>query len=74
MDGSKNKIDHEISKTLLQNERGRHENLPGSNGGGIRRTMLAEFASEIMSSNALCWVEISNGMKIFKFLLFIKKI
>ena len=67
MDGSKNEMDHENSKNLHENERGGHENLPGSNGERFRRTMLPEFASEVLSSNALCWVKIQNGMKNFKF-------
>ena len=52
--------------------RGGHEKLPRSNEEGFRWTMLPEFASEVLSSNALCWVKNSNGMKIFKFLLFIE--
>ena len=67
MDGSKNKIDHEISKYLHENERDEHENLPGSNRERFRWTMLPEFASGVLSSNTLCWVKISNDMKNFKF-------
>ena len=48
-------------------------NLPGSNVEGFRRTMLPEFTSKVLSSNALCWVKNSNGMKFFKFSLFIEK-
>ena len=73
MDGSKNKIDHEISKNLHQNERGGHENLPGSNMEGFCRTMLLEFASEVLDSNALWWVKIQNGMKFFNSSLFYRK-
>ena len=56
-----------FEKNLCQNEREEHENLPGSNREGLCRTMLPEFASEVLSSNALCWVKNSNGMKILKF-------
>ena len=73
LDGSKNEIDHEIFKNLHQNERDEHENLLGSNGEGFRWTMLLEFASEFLSSNAQCWVQISNGMKIFKFFTIYRK-
>ena len=66
MDGSENKIDHEIRKKVYQNERGGHENLPGSNEERFHWTMLPEFASEVLSSNTLCWVKISNDMKILK--------
>ena len=73
LDGSKNKIDHEISKKLNENERYEHENLLGSNREGFRWTMLLKFSSEVLSSNALCWVKISNGMKIFKFFTIYRK-
>ena len=53
--------------------RGGHENLPGLNEERFRWTMLLEFASEVLSSNALCWVKISNGMKIFKFFTIYRK-
>ena len=52
--------------------RGGHEKLPGSNGVGFRWMMLLEFTSEVLSSNALCWVKISNGMEFLNFLLFIE--
>ena len=68
MDGLKNKMDHENSKKLHANGRGGHENLPGSNGERFRWTMLPEFDLEVLSSNTLCWVKVSNDMKIFKFL------
>ena len=52
--------------------RGGHEKLPGSNGVGFHWMMFLEFASEVLSSNALCWVKISNGMEFLNFLLFIE--
>ena len=72
-DGSKNKMDHENSKKLHENERGGHENIPGSNGERFCWTMFPEFAYEVLSSNALCWVKISNGVKIFKFFTIYRK-
>ena len=65
MDGLKNKMDHEKSKKFHEIGRGGHENLPRSNGERFRWTMLLEFTSEVLSSNTLCWVKISNDMKIF---------
>ena len=59
MDGLKNKMDHENSKQMHENGRGGHENLPGSNGERFRWTMIPKFASEVLSSNTLCWVKIS---------------
>ena len=52
--------------------RGGYEKLPRSNGVEFRWMMLPEFASEVLSSNALCWVKISNGMEFLNFLLFIE--
>ena len=52
--------------------RGGHEKLPGSNGVGFRWMMLLKFASKVLSSNALCWVKISNAMEFLNFLLFIE--
>ena len=67
MDGLKNKWTMKIQKHLDENGRGGHENLPGSNGERFHWTMLSKFASEVLSSNTLCWVKISNDMKIFEF-------
>ena len=53
--------------------RGGHEKLHGSNRVVFRWMMLLEFASEVLSSNALCWVKISNGMKNFKFFTIYRK-
>ena len=33
-----------------------------------------KFASEVLRSNTLCWVKISNDMKIFKFFTIYRKI
>ena len=65
-------MDHENSKKLHEIGRGGHENLPGSNRERFRRTMLPKFALEVLSSNTLCWVKISNDIKILNFLLFIE--
>ena len=73
MHGLKNKMDHENSKKLHENGRGGHENLPGSNGERFHWTMLPKFTSEVLSSNKLCWVKISNDMKIFKFFTIYRK-
>ena len=35
--------------------------------------MLLEFASEVLTSNALSWVKNSNGMKNFKFFTIYRK-
>ena len=62
-----------IQKKMHEIGRGGNENLPRSNGERFHWTMLLEFASEVLSSNTLCWVKISNDMKFFNFLLFIEK-
>ena len=36
LDGSRNKLGHENSKSLHENEREEHQNLPGSNGEEFR--------------------------------------
>ena len=64
-------MDHEKLKKLHQIGRGVHEELLGSNGVEFRQTMLPEFTLEVLSSNALCWVKISNGMEFLIFLQFI---
>ena len=40
---------------------------------GFCQTMLSEFASEFLDSNALSWVKIKNGMEILNFSLFYRK-
>ena len=69
MYGLKNKLEHENSKNLHEIGRGGHENLPRSNG----ERFLPKFAFEVLSSNTLCWVKISNDMKFFKFFTIYRK-
>ena len=40
---------------------------------GFRQMIFPEFASEFLDSNALWWVKIQNGMKLFNFSLFYRK-
>ena len=73
MEGLKNSLDHENLKILHEIGRGGHEKLHGSNGIGFHWTMLREFVSKFLSSNALCWVNISNGMNFFYFFHIIQR-